>query len=218
MTMQTLSRPWPPRLVRFLGVERSACQKRVNDLRAQVGISPAEVERALVQNRALRTALATGLPLPGGPVWTAIGFIRDVQRVATEHAMSSACVAYLRDPEFFDRPGWPGELVTAMTPLPHDDDRLANASLVAGILAAATARTQVRRLVRGRRGVLGALAMRAGAAMAWGHIEARLGTHPAGRHANDKMRRGETPHDAFRPRVADDAFSQPIGEVLPFPG
>ncbi len=213
MTTQSLSKPWSLRMVRLLGVDRYVCQKRVNDARAHVGISPVEVEDALKHQRALRTALATALPLPSGSVWTALGWMRDVRSVASEHALSSACVAYLRNPEFFERADWPSELIDAMSPV--RDDRLATASLVAAILGAATARTQVRRLVRGRGGLIRRLALRGGAAMAWGKIEAHLGTQPVDRHANEKIRRGETPREAPAEHAGADPFAEPIGEVLP---
>jgi hypothetical protein len=163
--------------MRLLAVDRTACQQYVNDLRAQVGIDAELVGRTLLHKRALRTAVATALPLPRGSIWTALGWLRDVRSVAAEHAFSSACLAYLRDPYFFDRPAWASELLLVMKPAGPKSERAASAALVGSVVAFATARSVVRSLARRwGGGWIRTLMVRTGAGYAWGKLEAGVAT------------------------------------------
>lgn len=177
--MQELSMKWTGRALRLLGVEPRACEQNVNELRARVGVPNWVVQRGLIAQRARRAAVSTAMPLPRGVVWGALGWMRDLKNELHEHAFFSACVAYVRDPRFFDRPSWPSDLLHIMAPLPSDDDKHALVALSAGAAAMASARTGIRHFAR--RWTVSwfpTLALSLGGATLWGKIEAKLASAP----------------------------------------
>ena len=177
--MQELSMKWTGRALRLLGVEPRACEQNVNELRARVGIPNWVVQRGLIAQRARRAAVSTAMPLPRGLVWGAVGWMRDLKNELREHAFFSACVAYVRDPRFFDRPSWPSDLLRIMAPLPSDDDTRALVALSAGAMAIASARTGVRHFARRwTESWFPTLALSLGGAALWGKIEANLASGP----------------------------------------
>jgi len=144
-----------------------------------VGVPNWVVQRGLVVQRARRAAVATAMPLPRGPFWGALGWMRDLKNELHEHAFFSACVAYVRDPRFFDRPSWPSDLLRIMAPIHFEDERRSLMALSAGAVAMASARTGVRHLAR--RWTVSwfpTLALSLGGATLWGKIEAQLASGP----------------------------------------
>lgn len=169
-------------------------------MRARVGISNWLVEQALASELARRSSLAAAFPLPDRPLWTLAGWLGDLRSVAHGHALFSGCVAYLRDPRFFERATWPADLARIMSPISVERDEIAVAGALASVVAAATGRTRVRSLRGGGRWLSGLV--RAGAAVAWGRAEAAVLTRVVERGMDEyqRERRDEVVEPA-RPRV-----------------
>ena len=93
------------RLVRgALGVTPGHCQEHVNRLRADIGISHWQIERARLEQHAKRGGWAITLPLPQGRLWTAAAFLFDFGSAGRDYAELAASMAYVHDPTFFEQP------------------------------------------------------------------------------------------------------------------
>lgn len=198
MKIGTRGNKWTERIVRRgFGVDRARCERHTNDVRARMGISNWLVEQALVSELARRSTLAAAFPLPEGRLWAVAAWLHDLRSVAHGHAMFSGCAAYLRDPRFFERPSWPADLIGIMSPVLAGRERVDTVAVLASVVAAATARTGVRRLRLQRRWVGGLL--RAAAAVAWGKTEATLLSRIVERGLDECLGAGEP--EAEKPRV-----------------
>jgi hypothetical protein len=160
-----------------LGVTPGDCQEHVNRMRADIGISHWQLERALLEQHIRRAGWALTLPLPRGRFWTAAGFLFDVGSAGRDYAGLAASMAYVHDPAFFERTAWPHELLRIMVPLEHPPKSVGRqvGLMTAGVAAAAAARSTLRRLGHaGARSFVGGALRSLALAQLWARAESAL--------------------------------------------